>query len=382
MAGLSLHPNMYLLPTLRGRYCFEENGYPVGLQSSFSERALVGIRLTLPRMLGASAVTLALRSGDRESAFFSLRLLASRGAQDIYAVMLTHPMLGWDGMYRISFLLSSAFGMLSACREEGGEISFTPDLLRESGFPPLRLGREDSNCGGESTPLFEPLFDYLITGKRGRLLRYITEDLSALGAEEAVGMPVSLVEEGMLTVRDGLMARGAPWVLGEAYERLAMLVAATIAGTPVCAEASSPAGRAYWRHVMERRGKETAFASGRLSLLCMNERLLAFARVRKGEALVTLINRSPMAMRVSSADGFSVLLGGRGLKNECPLAPHAGILLRAPLWEGDGGVLHIAEVQPVVKCRQKPPIRRPRAALEGKKPLCERETVIRSVIDF
>ncbi len=382
MAGFSLHPNMYLLPTLRGRYCFEENGYTVGMHAAFSEKSLIGLKLFLPRMLGATSVMLVLHGGNGERIFFPLRLIASGGAQEIYGVMLTRSMLLAEGEYDMSLTVSSAFGMLAAYREEGGTLAFTHDLVRQGGFPPLKLATGANQGERVNIPLSDVLLDYLVTGRCGRLLWYITEVLPAFGAEEAAALPVFLVGEGASSFREQLHAPGAPSALDEAYERLAMLVAATIAGDPVCREASTPQGRTYWRHVMETRGKESTFVNGRLALLFLDERLLAFSRVRKGEALVTLINRSPMAMRVSSADGFSVLLGGRGLKNECPLAPHTGILLRAPLWEGDGGVLHIADIQPEVKCRQKPPIRRPRALVEEKNSLCERETVIRSVIDF
>ncbi len=376
-----LYPNENLLPSLRGRYHFEENGRPVGPCSSFSENSLIGLRLYLPRMLGATCVTLGLTDATGEYAFFPLRLLSVRGAEECYAVMLTRSMLDVGGVYRMSLTVMGACGMLAVRRSAEGTLSFTHDLLETGGFPPIRLGicaSKEREIGNTFTEL---LLDYLVLGRHTPLMGYMADRLFSLG-EEAASLPVHLEWEGDLPLGHRLGLRGAPAELLDSYEKMAVLVTATLAGEPVWRNAEDPRAAAYRRHVMEARAKESLFSSGRLLPLLFREDAFAFARVREGECLVTLVNRSPMPLEIFSADGFSVLIGGRGLKNEYLLPPYAGVLMRAPLWEDSHGILHIEPFKAPVRCRPKPPVRQKRTAYGERKAPTARETVIRSVIDF
>lgn len=380
MFEFALCPNSDRLSSLRGHYSFEENGRPLGLYSAFSENTLVGVRLSLPRMLATDSATLILEREEGERFFFPFRLLSSGGAEEHYALMLTRSMLNGGGVFHMSILLEGVFGRLAAYRAKGGAFSFTRDLLAEGGFPPLSLGEGTPHKTENGQSLLGAVCDYLVSGEGTSLLQYVTGEIFTLGWN-GTASPRAFLEEDV-PFAERLARCGVGAEQREAYERIGILLSATLLGAPTWGACADLKAEAYRRHVAEICTKESAFSSGRLALLLLEREALVFARVREGEALVTIVNRSQSPLRISSQDGFSVLLGGRGLKNEYALAACSAVLLRAPVWQDSSAVLHIEKERPSVKCRKNPPIRRPRAELENKIPPTVRETVIRSVIDF
>ncbi len=363
-------PPEAMLPLLRGRYTYEENGRAVGLSSAFLPGTLVGVRLSLPRMLGSSNVTLSLRSGG-DSYFLPLRPVTFDGADLSYATLLP-PSLGKEGRsYTPAFLFSSSFGMLSARREPDGCLSFSRDLSGESGLPPLSFGGDVALSAADS--LSAPFAAYWDTGEYAPLLHWMTAILPTLhrGALER-----ALSQDAAPRISKETLPSAAQLFYGKA----AILVTATLAGRPPAGTDGAEPLALYCRHLGEVMQKESLFARSRPTLLGLTEELFAFARQGEGEALITLCNRSPLSFSLSSGEEFSVLLGGRGRKARFSLSPYSALLLRLPLWRGEGARLHIEREPLLPKKRTPPPIRRPR--VREASPVAPRETVIRTVIDF
>lgn len=92
---------------------------------------------------------------------------------------------------------------------------------------------------------------------------------------------------------------------------------------------------AFFLRLGQLRRREAVYRDGLLRLLHLSPFLLVFSREREGEALLTVINRSPHRLHVASPDGFSVSFGGRGLKNVFTVRPYGGAVLKVAHWEGE-----------------------------------------------
>ncbi len=92
---------------------------------------------------------------------------------------------------------------------------------------------------------------------------------------------------------------------------------------------------AFFLRLAQLRRREPVYRDGLFRLLHLSAELLVFSREREGEALLTVINRSERRLVIASPDGFSLVFGGRGLKNVFAVRPYTGVVLKASCWVGE-----------------------------------------------
>ena len=59
--------------------------------------------------------------------------------------------------------------------------------------------------------------------------------------------------------------------------------------------------------------------------------------------MLTVINRSSARLSVVSPEGFSVVLGGRGLKTAFAVRPLGGIVIKVACWDGEPCRMHFVK---------------------------------------
>ena len=199
---------------------------------------------------------------------------------------------------------------------------------------------------------------YLVEGETGPLARYLGDYLPALPAHAAAWQanPLSLYGEGdfLSAVQDAYgQSGGQDGNLPRLLAELGHLLAGTLPGMPMYiageenglpyppAPGEAVGGQlAFFLRLAQLRRRETVYRGGGFRLLHLSSELLVYAREREGEALLTVINRSPARLSILSPDGFSVMFGGRGLKTAFAVRPFGGIVIKVACWEGEACRLH------------------------------------------
>ncbi len=129
---------------------------------------------------------------------------------------------------------------------------------------------------------------------------------------------------------------------------LGELIAATLPGAPVLPSGDEgEEALAFRLRLFGMYRREKTLVEGEFRLHTLTKDLLVFSRAREGEMLLTVINRSPDLLTLSSHEGFSVLFGGRGRKLLYRLPPYSGTVLRVSLYTGESGALRLRR-QPVL----------------------------------
>ena len=157
----------------------------------------------------------------------------------------------------------------------------------------------------------------------GSLLSAIAEQLYEKDTQEPGKTPYALAELGHLIA--GTLP-GVPMYLAGEENGLPY--------PPVVGEAVG-GQLAFFLRLSQLRRREAVYRDGALRLLHLSPTLLVFSREREGEALLTVINRAPTRLALASPDGFSVVFGGRGLKNVFSVRPYGGIVVKVTRWEGE-----------------------------------------------
>lgn len=219
----------------------------------------------------------------------------------------------------------------------------------------------DGIAFGRRRRFFDGALDGLVSyALRNALLAYLsdgaTELLSSFLSRTLGAMPthqlchaVHPLDEPSGVPFSSLLAPLVEGQVGEGHlsdlSRLAFLIAATLPGMPMLPEGGAEEEAFAFRlRLFGMRRKEKTLHTGRLRLHTLTPDLLVFSREREGEMLLTVINRSPDALKISSAEGFSVLFGGRGRKLLYRLAPYSGTVLRFELFTGEVGALSFQRV--------------------------------------
>lgn len=201
-----------------------------------------------------------------------------------------------------------------------------------------------------SYTLRDALLVYLLLGDTEPLSRYLCRTLAAMphpsrfqavhplhgdGGESFF----SLLREGCGTPTDETQLC--------ALAELGELIAATLPGAPVLPCEEDASRLAFRLRLFGMYRREGALATGDFRLHTLTKDLFVFSRAREGEMLLTVINRSPDLLTISSREGFSVLFGGRGRKLLFRLAPYSGTVLRVSLYTGEEGTLRLLR-QPIL----------------------------------
>lgn len=199
-----------------------------------------------------------------------------------------------------------------------------------------------------SYALRNALLAYLSDGATDLLSSFLSCTLAAMPAHQLCHTVHPLDEPSGASFSSLL----APLLAGHEGEehlsdlsRLAALITATLPGMPMLPkDATEEEAFAFRLRLFGMRRKERTLHTGIFRLHTLTPDLLVFSREREGEMLLTVINRSPDALKISSADGFSVLFGGRGRKLLYRLAPYSGTVLRFELYTGETGTLSFQRV--------------------------------------
>jgi hypothetical protein len=207
----------------------------------------------------------------------------------------------------------------------------------------------DGICGDA---LRKALLAYLVAGETTLLAHYLGVYLSMLPAHALAWQahPLSLYEEGdfLTAVQRAYTQNGGndgnvPRLLAELGHLLAgtlpgmpMYVAGEENGLPYPPAAGEAVGGqlAFFLRLAQLRRREAVYRDGGFRLLHLSAELVVYAREREGEALLTVINRSSARLSVVSPEGFSVVLGGRGLKTAFAIRPLGGIVIKVACWTG------------------------------------------------
>ncbi|MBQ8351792.1 MAG: hypothetical protein IJY20_07105 [Clostridia bacterium] len=248
--------------------------------------------------------------------------------------------------------------LLSAIRSCLGSAVF---LGAVNGIPfPIQLGARrrylfggalDGICGDE---LRDACLSYLVSGEGAALAHYLGDVLPSLPAHALAmqAQPLSLYESGsFLTAISEAYEEREPKGGGDVPRLLAELghlIAGTLPGLPMYlageenglpyppTQGEAVGGQlAFFLRLAQLRRREPVYRDGLFRLLHLSPDLLVFSREREGEALLTVINRSSVRLSVASPDGFSVVFGGRGLKNVFSVRPFGGIVIKVSRWEGE-----------------------------------------------
>lgn len=233
-----------------------------------------------------------------------------------------------------------------------------PLLLGGTAAPPVALAfgtRRRFFFGGEldaplSYALRDALLAYLLLRDTAPLAAYLGDILPSMPPATLAVYPqlLSTYETGSFYAA---LSAETDSGRADALNTLAFLIAATLPGTPMylageecskdldgqpeCDSEMGEARRALCLRLAALRRKEGVYAGGACRLLHLSPDLLVFSREREGEALLTVVNPSDKTLTVTSPDGFSVVLGGRGRKTTFPLRPLGGIVVKIPRWEGE-----------------------------------------------
>ncbi len=200
-----------------------------------------------------------------------------------------------------------------------------------------------------SHTLRSALLSYLSRGETGALGAYFDRYTASLATPHLHGS-VEVLEEPSSATFAATLASLLPEEEGgqaPALARLGELIAATLPGLcllPVPGEGEEQT-LAFRLRLFGICRKEKAALSGDLRLHTLTPALLVFSRVVEGEMLLTVINRSSDVLSVSSPEGFSVLIGGRGRKLLYRLPPYSGTILRVGLFSGECGHLSFKRVR-------------------------------------
>lgn len=195
---------------------------------------------------------------------------------------------------------------------------------------------------------------YLLNGETEGLAHYLGDLMPALPAFALALQlqPLSLYETGsfMSAVSEAYDERepGGSGDVPRLLTELGHLIAGTLPGVPMYlageenglpyppTQGEAVGGQlAFFLRLAQLRRREPVYRDGLFRLLHLSPELLVFSREREGEALLTVINRTPWRLSVASPDGFSVVFGGRGLKNVFPVRPFGGIVIKVSCWEGE-----------------------------------------------
>lgn len=192
---------------------------------------------------------------------------------------------------------------------------------------------------------------YLAEGETAPLYHYLCDVLPAM-PQHALALQAEMLssyEEGsfLSALQERCGGEGGAEVLRLLAE-LGHLIAGTLPGLPLYlageenglpyppAQGEAVGGQlAFFLRLGQLRRREAVYRDGLFRLLHLSPSLLVFSREREGEALLTVINRSPRRLHVASPDGFSVAFGGRGLKNVFAVRPYGGVVLKVGHWEGE-----------------------------------------------
>jgi hypothetical protein len=209
----------------------------------------------------------------------------------------------------------------------------------------------DATCGDE---LRRACLSYLVRGETADLSQYLGSILPMQPAYALALRPqaLSFYESGSFLnavseayeVQEPDGSRDVPRMLAE----LGHLIAGTLPGLPLYlageenglpyppTQGETVGGQlAFFLRLAQLRRREPVYREGLFRLLHLSPELLVFSREREGEALLTVVNRSAQRLSVASPDGFSVVFGGRGLKNVFPVRPYGGVVIKTACWEGE-----------------------------------------------
>ena len=254
--------------------------------------------------------------------------------------------------------MADRFGdaLLAALRHQMGEGAL---LGATSGGPvPIHFGARRRYTFGEaldgmaSDALGEACLAYLVNGETEALADYLLRTQAVIPPGMLCVQALSHYESGSLlsAIAERLYEKDAqtPGKTPYALAELGHLIAGTLPGVPLYLageENGLPyppvAGEAvggqlaFFLRLAQLRRRETVYRDGVLRLLHLSPTLLVFSREREGEALLTVINRAPTRLALASPDGFSVVFGGRGLKNMFSVRPYGGIVVKVTRWEGE-----------------------------------------------
>ena len=199
--------------------------------------------------------------------------------------------------------------------------------------------------------LQEALASYLSRGDTGGLSRFFDGYIGALPAPLAK-RSVALLGEPRGRTLHARIGTALPHEEGEradALARLGELIAATLPGLShlPMPEAGEEERLAFRLRLFGICRKEKAILSGAFRLHILSPELLVFSRTVEGQMLITVCNRSAKTLAISSPDGFSVLIGGRGRKLLYRLPPNSGTILRVDLFAGERTALSFHYLQSV-----------------------------------